>query len=112
MFYFETFQIILNLSSVKKIKQHLAMSAIQNHRLCDARKDNAVMQKTSNANPRQPATSKSLKANAGPKVMQRILNRSSVVFFLIQQFACCAVSLWLFFKEYNLMVLNLGFASP
>ena len=39
-------------------------------RLCDARKDNAVTQKMSNANPRQPATSKSLKANAGPKVMQ------------------------------------------
>jgi len=32
MFYFETFRIILNPSSVKKIKQHLAMSAIQNHK--------------------------------------------------------------------------------
>jgi len=32
MFYFETFGIILNPSSVKKIKQHLAMSAIQNHK--------------------------------------------------------------------------------
>ena len=31
--------------------------------------------KTSNANPRQPATSKLLKANAGPKVMQRILKQ-------------------------------------
>jgi len=30
MFYFETFWIILNPSSVKKIKQHLVMSAIQN----------------------------------------------------------------------------------
>jgi len=30
MFYFETFQYVLNPSSVKKIKQHLAMSAIQN----------------------------------------------------------------------------------
>jgi len=35
-----------------------------------------VTQKTSNANPRQPATSKSLKANAGPKVMQRILKQN------------------------------------
>ena len=32
MFYFETFRIILNPSSVKKVKQHLAMSAIQNHK--------------------------------------------------------------------------------
>jgi len=32
MFYFETFRIILNPSSVKKLKQHLAMSAIQNHK--------------------------------------------------------------------------------
>jgi len=32
MFYFETFRIILNPSSVKKIKQILAMSAIQNHK--------------------------------------------------------------------------------
>jgi len=32
MFYFETFQIILNPSSIKKIKQHLAVSAIQNHK--------------------------------------------------------------------------------
>jgi len=32
MFYFETFRIILNPSSVKKIKQNLAMSAIQNHK--------------------------------------------------------------------------------
>jgi len=30
MFYFETFRIIINPSSVKKIKQHLAMSSIQN----------------------------------------------------------------------------------
>jgi len=42
-------------------------------KLCDERRDNAVTQKTSNANPSQPATSKSLKANAGPKVKQRIL---------------------------------------
>jgi len=35
-----------------------------------------VKQKTSNANPRQPATSKSLKANAGPKVIQRILKQN------------------------------------
>jgi len=35
-----------------------------------------VTQKTSNANQRQPATSKSLKANAGPKVMQRILKQN------------------------------------
>jgi len=35
-----------------------------------------VTQKTLNANPRQPATSKSLKANAGPKVMQRILKQN------------------------------------
>ena len=32
-----------------------------------------MTQKTSNANPRQPATSKSLKANAESNVMQRIL---------------------------------------
>jgi len=32
MFYFETFRIIINPSSVKKIKQHLAMSPIQNHK--------------------------------------------------------------------------------
>jgi len=31
MFYFETFRIILNPSSVIKIKQHLAMSAIKHH---------------------------------------------------------------------------------
>jgi len=35
-----------------------------------------VTQKTSNANPRQPATSKSLKVNAGPKVKQRILKQN------------------------------------
>jgi len=35
-----------------------------------------VTQKTSNANPRQPATSKLLKANAGPKVMQRKLKQN------------------------------------
>jgi len=35
-----------------------------------------MTQKTSNANPRQPATSKLLKANAGPKVMQRILKQN------------------------------------
>ena len=35
-----------------------------------------MTQKTSKANPRQPATSKSLKANAGPKVMQRILKQN------------------------------------
>ena len=40
------------------------------------RKHNAVAQKTSNANPRHPVTSKSMKANAGPKVMQRILKRN------------------------------------
>jgi len=34
------------------------------------------MQKTSNANPRQPDTSKLLKANAGSKVMQRILKQN------------------------------------
>jgi len=45
-------------------------------RLCDARRDNAVTQKTSNANPRQPATSKLLKTNAWPKVMQRILKQN------------------------------------
>jgi len=32
VFYFETFRIILNPSSVKKLKQHLAMSAIPNHK--------------------------------------------------------------------------------
>ena len=32
--------------------------------------------KTSDANPRQPATLKSLKANAEPKVMQRILKQN------------------------------------
>jgi len=32
MFYFETFRIILNPSSVQKITQLLAMSAIQNHK--------------------------------------------------------------------------------
>jgi len=32
MFYFETFRIILNPSSDKKIKQQLAMSAIQNQK--------------------------------------------------------------------------------
>jgi len=32
MFYFGTFRIILNPSSVKKIKQHLAMLAIQNQK--------------------------------------------------------------------------------
>jgi len=35
-----------------------------------------VTEKTSNANPRQPATSKLLKANAGPKVMQRIIKQN------------------------------------
>jgi len=43
-----------------------------------------VTQKTSNANPRQPATSKSLKANAGPKVMQRILKqnlRKAIIYY-------------------------------
>jgi len=35
-----------------------------------------VTQKTSNASPRQPATSKSLKANAGPKVMQILLKQN------------------------------------
>ena len=35
-----------------------------------------MTQKTSKANPRQPATSKLLKANAGPKVMQRILKQN------------------------------------
>ena len=35
-----------------------------------------MTQKTSNANPRQPAMSKLLKANAGPKVMQRILKEN------------------------------------
>jgi len=35
-----------------------------------------VTQKTSNANPRQPATSKSLKVNARPKVKQRILKQN------------------------------------
>ena len=32
MFYFEMFWIILNPSSIKKMKQHLAMLAIQNHK--------------------------------------------------------------------------------
>jgi len=32
MFYFETFWIIFNTSSIKKIKQHLTMSAIQNQK--------------------------------------------------------------------------------
>ena len=35
-----------------------------------------MTQKTSNANLRQPATSKLLKANAGPKVMQIILKQN------------------------------------
>jgi len=35
-----------------------------------------VTQKTSNANPRQPATPKSLKTNAGPKVMQKIFKKN------------------------------------
>jgi len=42
------------------------------------------MQKTSNANSRQPATSKSMKANAGPKVMQRILKqnlRKAIIYY-------------------------------
>jgi len=50
MFYLETFRIILNPSSVKKLKQHLAMSAIKTIRLFDPRNDSAVTQKTSNAN--------------------------------------------------------------
>ena len=45
-------------------------------RFCDARRDNAVTRRTSIANPRQPATSKLLKANAGPKVMQIILKQN------------------------------------
>ena len=75
MFYFETFRIILNPSSVKTQINTWQCQQFKTIRLCDARRDNAVTQKTSNANPRQPATSKLLKENAGPKVMQRILKQ-------------------------------------
>jgi len=44
-------------------------------RLCGARRDN-VTQKTSNTKSRQAATSKSLKPNAGPTVIQRMLNQN------------------------------------
>jgi len=50
--YFETFGIIRNPSSVKKIKQQLAMLAIQTKRLCDAR-NNGVTQQTSKIKPRR-----------------------------------------------------------
>jgi len=62
-FYFETFWIILTPSSVKKIKQHLAMLAIQNQKTlwrkkwqCDA-KD--VKCKTKTTNPVKFANSES-----------------------------------------------------
>jgi len=58
-FYFETFRIILNPSSVKKIKQHLARLAIQTKRLCGAR-NNGETQKTSKTKPQPPTTSKKL----------------------------------------------------
>jgi len=57
MFYFETFRIILNPSSVKKIKQQLAILAIPTKRLCGTR-NTGVTQKTSKTKPPPPTMSK------------------------------------------------------
>ena len=58
MFYFETFRIILNPSSVKKLKQLLAMSAIQNHNALWRKKRQCCDAKDVKGKPRPPATSK------------------------------------------------------
>ena len=73
MFYFETFRIILNPSSDKKIKQQLAMSAIQNQKALWHKKSQCEA-KDVNRKPRPPAMSTSPKANVGPTVMQKILS--------------------------------------
>jgi len=54
MFYFETFQIISIFS--QKIKQHLAVKAIQNHKALLRKKRQCCDAKDVNANPREPAT--------------------------------------------------------
>jgi len=79
MFYFETYGIYLNPSSVKKLKQHMAMSAIQNHKALWRKKRQCCDAKDVKCKPRPPATSKSLKANAGPKFMQRMLKQNLLV---------------------------------
>jgi len=60
MFCFETLRIVLNPSSVKKMKQHLAMSAIKKQKVL-LRKVN-VTQKTLKAKLRLPDMSKPRKA--------------------------------------------------
>jgi len=66
------FGLFFNPSSVKKLKQHLVMSAIQNHKALWRKKRQCCDAKDAKRKPRQTAMSKSLKANAGRKVMQRI----------------------------------------
>jgi len=64
MFYFETFRIILNPPTVKKLKQLLAMSAVQNHKALWRKKRQCCDAIDVKRKPRPPATSKSFKANA------------------------------------------------
>ena len=59
-----------------KIKQHLAMSAIQNHKALWRRKRQCCDTKDVKRKPKTASHVKLLKANAGPKVMQRILKEN------------------------------------
>jgi len=72
MFYFETFRIILNPSSVKKQSNNWQCYQFKTKRLCDAR-NKSVMQKTSKAKSRPPTLTNSLKVKAGPTAMQKVL---------------------------------------
>jgi len=61
MFYFETFQIILNPSSIKKMKHTRQCQQFKTKRFCDARKV-SVTQKMPKDKPRPPAMSNPLKS--------------------------------------------------
>ena len=74
MFYFETFYIILNTSSVKN-KATLGNASNSKPKVSDAR-NNSVMQKMLKAKPRPPTLSKSLKVKAGPTAMQKVLKEN------------------------------------
>jgi len=76
MFYFETFGIILNPSSVKKIKQHLAMSAIQNHKALWRKKRQFCDAKDVKRKPKTASHVKIAESKYRAKVIQRILKQN------------------------------------
>jgi len=71
----EMFRIILNPSSVKKRSNIWQCQEFKTKRPCDAKND-TVTQKTSKVKTRAPATSKSLKAKAGPTAMKKMLKKN------------------------------------